>query len=78
MEKTFSRTHDTAMGTTTAVSFANIFMAKIQTAVIDQHSTKPLVWKRYINDVFFLWDTNREEIYNLTEHATNYHNNIHC
>ena len=73
MEKTFSRTHDTAMGTTTAVSFANIFMAKIQTAVIDQHSTKPLVWKRYINDVFFLWDTNREEIYNLTEHATNYH-----
>lgn len=73
MEKTFSRTHDTAMGTKTAVSFANIFMAKIQTAVIDQHSTKPLVWKRYINDVFFLWDTNREEIYNLTEHATNYH-----
>ena len=73
MEKTFSRTHDTAMGTKTAVSFANIFMAKIETAVIDQHSTKPLVWKRYINDAFFLWDTNREEIYNLTEHATNYH-----
>lgn len=73
MEKTFSRTHDTAMGTKTAVSFANIFMAKIETAVIDQHSTKPLVWKRYINHAFFLWDTNREEIYNLTEHETNYH-----
>ena len=29
-------------GTKTAVSFANIFMAKIETAIIDQHNTEPL------------------------------------
>ena len=60
------------MGTKTAVSFPNIFMAKIETAVIDQHSTRPLLWKRYIDDVFSLWDTNREEINNFIEHANNY------
>ena len=52
--KDFLQTHGTAMGTKTAVSFANIFMAKIETAIIDQHNTKPLVWKRYIDDVFSL------------------------
>ena len=76
MEKNFLQTHGTAMGTKTAVSFANIFMAKIETAIIDQHSAKPLVWKRYIDDMFSLWDTNREEINNFIKHANNYHPTI--
>ena len=41
--KDFLQTHGTATETKTAVSFANIFMAKIETAIIDQHSTKPLL-----------------------------------
>ena len=74
--KDFLQTHGTAMGTKTAASFANIFMAKIETAIIDQQSTKPLIWKRYIDDVFSLWDTNREEINNFIKHANNYHPTI--
>ena len=50
--KDFLQTHGTAMGTKTAVSFANIFIAKIEAAIIDQHSTRPLLWKRYIDEVF--------------------------
>ena len=68
--KDFLQTHGTAMGTKTAVSFANIFMAKIEAAIIDQYSTRPLLWKRYIDDVFSLWDTNREEINNFIEQFT--------
>ena len=49
--KDFLQTHGTAMRTKTAVSFANIFMAKIEATIIDQHNTKPLVWKRGIYDV---------------------------
>ena len=74
--KDFLQTHGTAMGTKTAVSFADIFMAKIETAIIDQHSTRPLLWKRYIDNVFSLWDTNREEINNFIEHANNYNPTI--
>ena len=41
------------MGTKTAVSFANIYMAEIETILIQQSNTKPREWKRY-NDVFSL------------------------
>ena len=71
--KDFLQSYGSTMGTKTAVSFAYIFMAKIETAIIDQHSTRPLLWKRYINDLFSLWETNREEINNFIEHANNYH-----
>ena len=54
----FLQTHLTAMGTKMAVSFANIFMAEIETRIIQQSNTKPRVWKRYIDDIFSLWDSN--------------------
>ena len=41
--KDFLQTQGTAVESKTAVSFANIFLAKIETAIIDQQNTKPLV-----------------------------------
>ena len=55
-EENYLQTHGTAMGTKMAVSFANIFMAEIETKIILQSDTKPREWKRYIDDVFSLWD----------------------
>ena len=49
------------MDTKMAVAFANIFMAKVETEILNQSTLKPLVWKRF-NDIFYLWDTTREEI----------------
>lgn len=74
MEKTFYR----LMVQLWAQSLSLIFswLRLRLTAIIDQHSIKPLVWKRYIDDVFSLWDTNREEIDNFIEHANNYHPTI--
>ena len=50
--------HGVAMGTKTAVSFAilSVFMAEIETNLLEQNNTKPSEWKRYIADVFSLWD----------------------
>ena len=64
------------MGTKMAVSFANIFMAKIETDVINQSPNKPLIWKRYIDDIFSRWNTNKEAINNLTELANSFHPTI--
>ena len=50
------------MGTKMAVPFANIFMSAVETEIINKSKTKPLEWKRYIDDVFSLWDTTKEEI----------------
>ena len=56
------QTHGTAMGTKMAVSFANIFMADIETKLIQQSETKPREWKRYILDNFTLWDCDRKRV----------------
>ena len=37
-----------------AVSFANIFMAKIETTLIQQSETKQKEWRRYIDDNYLL------------------------
>ena len=49
--KNYLQTHGTAMGTKMAVAFANIFMSAVETRLISQSPTKPLVWKRYIDDI---------------------------
>ena len=70
--KNYLQTHGTAMGTKMAVAFANIFMATFETEIISQSPNKPLVWKRYIDDIFSLW-TKREEIGSFIELANNFH-----
>ena len=64
------------MGTEMAVAFANIFMSAVETGILSQSSAKPLEWKQYIDDVFSLWDTNREEIDKFIEHANRHHATI--
>ena len=66
-------------GKTVAVSFANIFMSDsaVQTETINKSKIKPLEWKRYIDDVFSLWDTTREEIDRFILAAKRHHLAIH-
>ena len=63
------------MGTKMAVSFANIFMAEIETNST-QSRIKPSVWKHYIDGVFSLWDVNRTEIDFFIEQANKFHPTI--
>ena len=70
--KNYLQRHGTAMGTKMAVFFANIFMAEIETEIISRSATKPLTWKRYIDDVFSLWNVSKNEIQTFIELANNY------
>ena len=65
-----------AMGTKMAFSFANIFMAEIESELLGQSRIKPLSWKRFIDDIFSLWDTNKQEIELFIEQANNFHPTI--
>ena len=60
--KHYLQTHGTAMGTKMAVAFANIFMSAVETEIISLSNTKPLEWKRYIDDIFSLWNVDKKEI----------------
>ena len=68
--KHYLQTHGTAMGTKTAVSFANIFMAHIETTILSRTVFKATVWKRYIDDIFSLRDNSKRDIEAFIEQAT--------
>ena len=74
--KHYLQTHGTAMGTKTAVSFANIFMAHIETTILSRTVFKPTVWKRYIDDIFSLWDISKPDIEAFIEQANLHHATI--
>ena len=66
------------MGTKMAVAFANIFMSAVETEILNLSKTKPLKWKRYIddNDIFSLWRTERKEIDEFIALANKHHPSI--
>ena len=45
----------TAMGTRMASSYANLFMGKFEQHFLQTQNKLPLVWSRYIDDVFATW-----------------------
>jgi len=64
------------MGTKDAVSFANILTSAVETEIINKGKIKPLEWKRYIDDVFSLWDIKKEEIELFILEANRHHPTI--
>ena len=64
------------MDTKMAVAFANIFMANIKTKKISQSKPKPIEWKRFIDDIFSLWESDKKEINLFIEQANKFHPTI--
>ena len=61
------------MGTKMADAFANIFMSVEETETLNFSKTKPVEWKRYIDDIFSLWRTERKEIDEFIALANRHH-----
>jgi len=72
----YLETHGTAMGTKMAVSFANIFLAKTETTLMQRSETKPKEWGRYIDDIFSLWDNDEKDVDQFIEQANKLHPTI--
>ena len=64
------------MGTKMAVAFANIFMAKIEKEILRQSTTKPIFWKRFIDDVMSMWNTSRNKMEDFLVKANSFHPTI--
>ena len=77
-KKNYFQIHGTATGTTTAAVIASIFMSKVETDILSQSIFRPLVWKRYIDDIFSLWTVNRVEILQCNNQASSHHPTIKC
>ena len=55
------------MGTKVAPSYANLFMADFEETYVYTYRQKPLLYKRFIDDIFMIWTHGREA---LTEFIT--------
>ena len=64
-----------AIGTKFAPPYACIFMDEVETSFLDTQELKPLVWFRYIDDVFFIWNHGQEKLDSFLEEFNRF--NLH-
>lgn len=72
----FRQISGTAMGTKMAPSYANIFMGKLESQYLSQCPLKPLFYKRFIDDIFFIWTHTEEELLRFIDNYNTVHPNI--
>ena len=71
--ETFLQTKGTAMGKKYAPSYANIFMAHIETEAMKKSYLKPSAFFRFLDDIFCLWDHGRENLETFLEILNTHH-----
>ena len=76
IERHFLQTHGIVMGTKMAVAFSVIYMADFEERLIEASPNKPFVWKRFIDDIFSLWDIPAEEVKTFVDFANSFHPTI--
>ena len=54
------------MGTPMAPNYANLFMDDLEEGMMKAYfkktGKKPLIWWRYIDDIFFIWTDGKESL----------------
>ena len=62
----YTQTKGTCMGTPMAPNYANLFMDKFETQLLDgfykKTGKRPMIWWRYIDDIFFIWNDGEESL----------------
>ena len=68
----------TAMGTMVAPSYACLFMSWLEEERIlkNWHGTKPLMFKRFIDDIYFTWCGSVQELEQFIGHMNSQHTHI--
>ena len=66
----------TAMGTRLAPTYANLFMADFEDKYVYNHPKQPLVWVRFIDDIFYIWQHGQKELDIFIKHLNSVHDTI--
>lgn len=61
-DRTYLQKRGTAMGTRMAPSYANLFMAGLENGFLASRDRTPLLWKRFIDDIFLIWPHGEDEL----------------
>ena len=75
-DKIFTQITGTAMGTIMAPNYAILFMDRLETTFLQTQVVKPLVWRRYIDDILCIWTGTREQLTCFLDNLNRFHNHI--
>ena len=57
----------TAIGKKCAPTYGCIYMDEFENEFLSLPSDKPLVWRRYIDDAFFIWTHGEKELHKVMD-----------
>ena len=66
----------TAMGTGVAPNYANLFMDRFETKALEGWDNKPLLWLRFIDDIFMIWTHGLDELHKFISYLNSIHPKI--
>ena len=66
----------TATGTKFAPTYTCIFMDKVEIGSLEAQAVKTLVWLRYTDGIFFIWNESEEKLEEFLEDLNNFHLNL--
>ena len=64
------------MGTKMAPSYANLFMSELEDILLSSAPNRPLVWWRYIDDIFSIWYGSQDSLDEFINHINAFHPSI--
>ena len=72
----YLQTSETAMGTRCAPNYAIIFMAELEEDFLHQQPKRPIIWKRFIDDIFLVWTHTAHELEVFMNKLNSFHSTI--
>ncbi|CAI7935254.1 Hypothetical predicted protein [Podarcis lilfordi] len=72
----FLQISGTAMGTRMAPQYANIFMADLEQRFLNSYPLKPLLYLRYIDDIFIIWTHGQQTLDTFHQKFNDFHPTI--
>ena len=75
-DRYYEQTSGTTMGSRCAPSLAILFMAQLEEKFLNTYHLAPLVWWRYIDNIFMIWPHSEEELDSFTQALNNVHDSI--
>ena len=64
----YLQTMGCAMGTKMAPSYASLFMGKFEDDKLSDYHHQPLIWLRFLDDIFFIWQYSEKELLDFIEY----------
>ena len=72
----YLQTGGTAMATSLAPNYAYLFMDKFESKALAYYPLKPLIWKRFIDDIFMVWTHGEIQLQKFVEYLNSIHDTI--